>query len=252
MVALPRPPQSARQHRSTLRKVLLGCGVVSSVLYVAADIVGTLRYPGYHWTEQQFSELTAQGAPTRPLMIGLVEFPYNLLVLAFAAALWTTVSPKRRAARLAAAALLGYTSFGFVAGTITPMATREAMAAGQDIARNAYHGPLTLVSDLFLALAMVFAGQLLGKRFRYYSYATVATLIVFGVLTSLQIPQMQHDEPTPWMGIEERINIYGSMLWFAVLALGLLRAEARQAPPQLGRPTVNPRTKPANRGKVPA
>ena len=35
-----------------LRKILLGCGVVSSVLYVAVDVLGTLRYPGYSYTEQ--------------------------------------------------------------------------------------------------------------------------------------------------------------------------------------------------------
>jgi hypothetical protein len=44
---------------------------------------------------------------------------------------------------------------------------------------------------------------------------------VFGVLTSLQVGQMAANEPTPWMGIEERINIYATMLWVAVLAIGL-------------------------------
>ena len=66
------------------RKVLLGCGVVSSVLYVVSDVIGTLRYKGYSYTEQEFSELTAQGSPVRPLMVALNEFPYTLLVAAFA------------------------------------------------------------------------------------------------------------------------------------------------------------------------
>jgi hypothetical protein len=38
---------------------------------------------------------------------------------------------------------------------------------------------------------------------------------------------MAANEPTPWMGIEERINIYATMLWVAVLAIGLLRAQKR-------------------------
>ena len=41
-----------------VRKVLLGCGIVSSVLYIAVDLLGTLRYPGYRYTEQQLTELT--------------------------------------------------------------------------------------------------------------------------------------------------------------------------------------------------
>jgi hypothetical protein len=42
-----------------VRRILLVCGVVSSVLYVMVDVLGPLRYPGYRYTEQQFSELTA-------------------------------------------------------------------------------------------------------------------------------------------------------------------------------------------------
>jgi hypothetical protein len=36
---------------------------------------------------------------------------------------------------------------------------------------------------------------------------------------------MQANEPTPLMGIEERVNIYATMLWVAVLAIGLLRVQ---------------------------
>jgi hypothetical protein len=90
------------------------------------------------------------------------------------------------------------------------------------------HVPMTAVMSLFMLLAMGFGAALLGRRFRYYSYATIATLIVFGVMTSLQAGKMVANEPTPWMGIEERINIYATMLWVAMLAIGLLRAkEAR-------------------------
>ena len=72
---------------------------------------------------------------------------------------------------------------------------------------------------------MGFGSTLLGKRFRYYSYATIVTLLVFGVLAGLQVGRMAANEPTPWMGIEERINVYAIMLWVAVLAIGLLRAQ---------------------------
>jgi cell division protein FtsW (lipid II flippase) len=157
-------------------------------------------------------------------MIALNEFPYNLLVLAFAAGLWILGGSKRRTARIAAAGLVGYAAFGFVAGTITPMTTREVMAAGEATTRNTLHAPLTMVMSLALIVAMIFAARLLGKRFRYYTIATIAVLIAFGVLTSLQVPQMEANEPTPWMGLAERVNIYATMLWIAALAVGLLRS----------------------------
>jgi hypothetical membrane protein len=207
-----------------VRRILLICGIVSSVLYIAVDILATLRYPGYRYTEQQFSELTAAGSPVRPLMIALSVIPYTLLVAAFAVGVWISARPKR-AGRITGAMLLGYAAFGMVGGWFTPMNTREALAAGERGLRNAMHIPMTAVMSLFMLLAMGFGATLLGKRFRYYSYATIAILVVFGVLTSLQAGKMVANEPTPWMGLTERINIYATMLWVAMLALGLLRAK---------------------------
>lgn len=240
-------PRGDGRLRRLVDGVLAGSGVVSSVLYVAADVVGSRRYPGYRWSDQEFSELTAQGAPTRPLMIGLVEVPYNLLVLALAAGLRSTSGPKRRAARVSAAALAGYAAFGFLAGTVTPMTTREAMAAGRATTRNAFHGPLTLVSDLFLAGSMVSAGQVLGTPFRRYSYATVATLVAFGAVAARQIPRMAANQPTPRMGLEERVNIYASMLWVAVLSAGLLRAQRGDISAPPGAPALSAPMPPAAR-----
>jgi hypothetical membrane protein len=207
-----------------VRRILLICGIVSSVLYIAVDVLGTLRYPGYRYTEQQFSELTAAGSPVRPLMIALSVIPYTLLVAAFAVGVWISARPKR-AGRITGAMLLGYAAFGMVGGWFTPMNTREALAAGERGLRNAMHIPMTAVMSLFMLLAMGIGATLLGKRFRYYSYATIAILVVFGVLTSLQAGKMVANEPTPWMGLTERINIYATMLWVAMLAIGLLRAK---------------------------
>jgi Protein of unknown function (DUF998) len=207
-----------------VRKILLGCGIVSSVLYIVSDVLGSLRYPGYSYTDQEFSELTAQGSPVRPLMIALNEIPYTLLVLAFAVGIWESAGPTRTG-RITAAMLIGYALTGMVTGVIFPMNTREVLAAGEGTLRNAMHPPGTIVMSLFIVLAVGFGSTLLGKRFRYYSYGTILTLIVFGVLTSLQVGQMETNQPTPWMGLEERINIYATMLWVAVLAIGLLRAQ---------------------------
>jgi hypothetical membrane protein len=206
------------------RKLLLGCGIVSSVWYVITDVIGSLRYPGYSYADQEFSELTAVGSPVRPLMIALSEFPYTLLVVAFAGGLWTSAAPKR-AARTTGALLIVYAVTGMVTGVFFPMDRREVLATGERTLHNAIHGPGTAVSSLFMVLAMVFGATLLGRRFRYYTYATIAIVVVFGVLTSLQIGQMEANQPTPWMGIEERISIYAIMLWVAVLAIGLLRAQ---------------------------
>ena len=130
-----------------VRRILLGCGIVSSVLYVVTDVLGTLRYDGYSYADQTFSELTAQGAPTRPLMVALNGIPYTLLVTAFSRGVWTSAAPKR-AARITGAMLLGYAAFGMAGGVLFPMRPREALAAGEETLRNVMHIPATAVSDV--------------------------------------------------------------------------------------------------------
>src|SRR5918993_598243 len=119
-----------------VRKILLGCGIVSSVLYIVTDVLGTLRYEGYSYADQTFSELTAQGAPTRPLMVALNGIPYTLLVAAFAVGIWTTAGPKR-AVRITGAMLLGYAAFGMAGGGVLPMRPPDALASGGGRAREA-------------------------------------------------------------------------------------------------------------------
>ncbi len=216
-----------------IRRVLLGCGVVSSVLYITVDVLGTLLYPGYLYTQQQFSELTASGSPVRPLMIALNVIPYTLLMLAFAVGVWKSFIGKR-ASRITAAMLVGYAVTGMVTGVFFPMNTREALAAGEEGLRNAMHPIGTAVMSLFILLAMGFGSTLLGRRFRYYTWATIATLILFGILVGMQVGRMVANQPTPWMGIHERINIYATMLWIAVLAIAFLRARAERLPNALG------------------
>jgi len=204
-----------------VRKVLLLCGILSSLLYVATDVLASWRYEGYSYADQTYSELLATGAPTRSLML-LASVAYNLLVAAFAVGVWTSARPKR-AARITGAIMVGYATLSMVTPLFFPMDMRGAEVTP----RGGLHGPMTAVMSLFILLSMAFGAFLLGRRFRFYSFATIAVVLVFGVLTGLQIPQLVAGEPTPWIGFTERVNIYATMLWFAVLAIILLRAEKR-------------------------
>jgi hypothetical protein len=146
-----------------VRKILLICGIVSSVLYIVNDLIGTLLYEGYSYADQEFSELTAQGSAVRPLMIALTEIPYTLLVVAFAAGVWESAGRRRAAGPITAVMLIGYALTGMVTGVFFPMATREDMAAGEGTLRNAMHPPGTIVMSLFIVLAMAFGATLLGE-----------------------------------------------------------------------------------------
>ena len=102
-----------------LRKVLLGCGIVSSVLYAATDVLAARRYPGYSYTDQVFSELTAAGAPTRTLMVALNGIPYTVLVTAMAVGIPAS-SGSNHAARITGTLVAGYAAAGMAGGVLFP------------------------------------------------------------------------------------------------------------------------------------
>ena len=210
------------------RKALLLCGILSSALYVATDVLASWLYEGYSYADQNYSELLATGAPTRTFML-LVSIAYNLLVAAFAVGVWTSAAPKRTA-RITGVMMVGYA----VLSMITPSFFQMDMRGAQATPRGSLHGPMTAVMSLFIILSMGFGAFLLGRWFRFYSVATIVILLTFGVLTALQAPQLEAGRSTPWMGLTERINIYATMLWFAVLAIALSRAKAERPQDNLG------------------
>lgn len=211
-----------------VRKVLLLCGILSSLLYVATDVLASWLYEGYSYTDQNYSEFLATGAPTRLFML-LVSIAYNLLVAAFAVGVWTSASPKRTS-RITGVMMVGYA----VLSMITPLFFQMDMRGAEATPRGSLHGPMTAVMSLFILLSMGFGAFLVGRWFRFYSFATILIVVTFGVLTGLRVPQLEAGQSTPWMGLMERINIYATMLWFAVLSIAVLRAQAEQPQDHLG------------------
>jgi hypothetical protein len=226
-----------------VRKALLICGVISSVLYLAAiDVLAPIVYPDYHsYTSQMVSELMALGAPTRSLMIPPMLL-YNLLVFAFAVGVWAAGG--KRALRFTGAALVGYGALSSAGLLLTPMDLRAAGFSDQTV----LHIWDTVVQGLFIALVLVFGAFVHGVRFRRYSLATLATCVVFGALAGFEAAQ----ESTPWLGLTERVNIYAWMLWLAVLAISLLPARAQiAASPSDARPSKLRPLRAGSRGPMP-
>ena len=78
---------------------------------------------------------------------------------------------------------------------------------------------------LFILAAMASGAFALGRRFRVYSIASLVATLGFGVLTSVQAKGLATGDPTPWIGITERLCVGAFLVWVGVLAIALLRAE---------------------------
>jgi len=203
------------------RKVLLVGGVLSSLLYVIGiDLIAALRYPDYHhYADQMVSELFAVGAPTRTLMVWL-SIPYNVLVFALAVGVWVSAG-RKRATHVTAAALVGYGAVSTAGLLLFPMDVRGTL----DSQRDTLHILATILMSIFIVAMMGVGAFVHGMRFRIYSLATITTVIVFGAWAGILACPMPG--PTPWLGLAERVNIYATMLWVAVLAVSYLRVQER-------------------------
>jgi hypothetical protein len=204
------------------QRILLLCGLLSSLIYVATDLLASSWYPGYSAADQNYSELLATGAPTRPFLLVVAVF-YNLLVAAFGSGVWRAASPKRTA-HIAGMMMIIYA----IVSMVTPAIFQMDMRGAEITPLGGLHPHMTALMSLFILLSIGFGGFLLGRGFRFYSFATIVVLIVFGFLTSAQAPQLAAGQPTPWMGFTERINIYATMLWFALLSIALGRREGEE------------------------
>ena len=209
-----------------MQKTLLACGIVSSLLYVAINIIVAAQWKGYNSASQVVSELSAIGAPTRTLWTVLCT-PYSLLIIAFALGVWKSAG-ENRLLRIAGGLMIAYGALG-IPWFFAPMHLRETLAAGGGTFSDSMHIALAGVTQIIYLLALGYAAAALGKKFRIYSIATVIVLLVFGVLTFLDSPGVSTNQPTPLIGVWERINIGVFLLWVVVLATILLRKEKKES-----------------------
>jgi hypothetical protein len=88
-------------------------------------------------------------------------------------------------------------------------------------------GAVTILLELSI---IGFGAVALGRWFRLYSILTCATVVVFWAWSFMYAPALAAGEPTPWLGVVERIALGAWLLWLAVLAIVLLFGHQTLAP----------------------
>jgi hypothetical protein len=209
---------AVRHETARMTTILLTCGILSSLWYLAVNIIVPMQDDHYNSITQTVSELSAIGVPTRVLWVLLCPL-FTLLYIAFGWGVWQ-VSPGNRSIRVISILIILY---GVMNIYWPPMHQREVIAAGGGTLTDTLHIGWAMITLVFNMLIMGFGAAALGKRFRIYTFATWVVYIVFGVLTFMESPGIEAGLPTPGIGIWERINISASMLWVIVLAVVLMR-----------------------------
>lgn len=199
------------------RRVLLIFGILSPALYALADAITGSLTVGYSFLHQTISELGAIGAPNRTLF-SILLIPVYLLLTAFGAGVWKSAG-RNRSLKAAAALIIAFGVIALIAGPFVSMrerGTEQELAGALHLAEGA-------VEMVILITAMGFAAYGLGWRFALYTIATLVVMLFFGFWSAMDIPVVEAGDPTPWIGVKERIFWYSYQLWFAVLAVILIR-----------------------------
>ena len=204
-----------------MKRILLVCGIISSIYYVLMNIFIPLRFEGYSYAVHTVSELSAIGAPTRELWVSLA-FLYVLFFVAFSFGVWKS-SGRNRVLRVTSVLMFAYSILNFY---WPPMHLR----GNEPTLTDTLHIVWASVTVFLMVFMMGFGAAALGKRFRIYTILSFATLLVFGILTSLDAPKIPVNGPTPMIGIWERINISVFMIWIVVLAVTLIRYRPEKTP----------------------
>ncbi len=213
-----------------VRKVLLFCGALSPVLYAISDVMAGMYWEGYSFRDQTISELGAIGAPSRTLFTVLLLCVYGLMV-AFGVGVRKSAGGNRRL-RIVGGLLVG---LGLMALTVGQFAAMRTRGTEQGLA-GAMHLIEGMAAMLMIFTAMAVAATTLGRRFRFYTVATIIQALAFGGWALSDAPKIGQGVATPWVGVKERIFWYGYQSWFIVLAFALLRrpSASTQTPKIIG------------------
>lgn len=198
-----------------LTPALLTGGILASVTYVVTDLVAGVRYVGYSFTDQAVSELFAIGAPTSRIVVPLFTLS-SVLLAAFGFGVWRSAG-RTRSLRWAALMLFGNAVNSLVLWNFFPMHMRGVAPTFTD----AMH--LILAVNPFVLLSVVFVVVGCRRSFRLYSVATMLLMIATAVFGFSYASAAVTNQPTPGMGLAERMAQYGYDVWLAVFALVLLR-----------------------------
>ncbi len=199
-------------------KLLLVCGILSSLLYTAMNIFVPMQYPGYSSVSQTVSELSAIDAPTRSLWV-ILGAVYTSLIVAFGWGIWKSAA-QNRSLKIAGILFITYALIGLF---WPPMHQREVIAAGGGTLTDTLHLIFTAITVLLMFLIIVLSSAAFGKQFKFYSIATIVVLLTFGALTGMDSPNLEANLPTPLIGVWERMSIGAYMLWVVVLAAAIMK-----------------------------
>ena len=188
-------------------------GLIALISYTAAVVFAPMAYPGYDWMAQAVSDLSAQGAPSRPLWEQLSALhALGSVVCASCVAIY--VSEKKTATRLFRVGTYLFVAMNWVSGVgyrMFPLADAgKEIASFQEVMHLVVTALVVLLSILSLVLLIIAGCK--EKKVRgigLFAGIALAMMMVGSIGTGAA--------PAQYFGIVERFSVFAAVGFLAVL-----------------------------------
>ena len=187
-------------------------GVASIVFYLLHDIVGAMNYPGYNWTSQAVSDLTATDAPSFVIASGFVTV-YKILSCLCCALLCVLIGDERKKSLRLGVYLFAIMNFISAIGyALFPLSS-----AGYDGSLQSFVHVYVLTALVVLlsivSLVLIAVGALNSRNRSLGVLAIFALALMFvGAVGSGNVPK-------EIFGIFERFSTYSAVVFTGVLGM---------------------------------
>ena len=207
--------------KKTLVQRLGLLGVVSFLSYTAAVIFAPLAYPGYRWTAQAVSDLSAANAPSLVLWNQLSAF-YNVCEVVCATVVCIGIQGQRtrrlRAGIYLFAVMEWISAIGY---RMFPLSDSGYAGAFQDVMHMVVTALVVLLS--IVSLSVIISAGIKSKNCRSYGVcAAVALAMMLVGAMGMKIV------PAEYFGVVERFSVFAATGFNTALGIHLFCMKSKE------------------------
>ena len=200
--------------KKTLVQRLGLLGVVSFLSYTAAVVFAPLAYPGYRWTAQAVSDLSAANAPSLALWNQLSAF-YNVCEVVCATVVCIGIQGQKTRRLRAGVYLFAIMEWVSAIGyRMFPLSDSGYAGAFQDVMHMVVTALVVLLS--IVSLSVIVSAGLKDKSCRFYGVCAAIALgmMIVGAMGMKIVPAQ-------YFGVVERFSVFAATGFNAELGIHL-------------------------------
>lgn len=187
-------------------------GILSLIFYILHDVVGTLNYPGYNWTREAVSDLTATDSPVYGISHSL-----SLIhgILSCLCSLPVCILVKKEEKKTLRLGVYLFTTMNFISAIgylLFPLSSKGYDGSFQSF-MHVYVITIAVVLLSIISLILISVGAFKSKKKLLGTLSIVALfLMFFGAAGSGILPKSV-------FGIVERFSTYSAVVFTAILGI---------------------------------